>query len=238
MARGSRFDETGAIVAAIVAAGLSRDALMQATQRSGLLVAGGVLLVVLGSLLAIVMIVAVLVEQEAGETEDTIVGLLFVLVGAAQVWAGIDSIRGQRRGKILGIVLSSIGIAVSLLYLLASFTAEEVSIDAATFEIVSEPRVNAGGVAISLIGFLGYVTALVLLSVGRPLPHTAAGATVRVLDAQGEAIGNGVVTDRALGGELVVEVHHTLLDKATAVEDTQGRIRTARFDAAEASPTD
>jgi hypothetical protein len=199
------------------------------TRRSGPLIAGGVLLIVLGSLLAVIMLFGIIVSLGEDQTEDAVTAGVFVLIGATQVWSGILSVRHRRTGKVVGIVLAAIGIALSLIYLLGSFTAEKFTIDPNTFEITSESRVNAGGVAISIIGFLGYVTALVLLSVGRPRPRVELGGTVRVLDRQGEFVGEGVILDRTVAGELIVEVKQGLIGKGSAVEDAQGNILTARF---------
>ena len=139
-------------------------------RRSGPLLAGGILLVVLGGLTLLLLLLAMVgMVQSGGGPGVALWALLLLMLAGVQLWSGILAISQRALGKILGIVMGSLGVAFSLVGLIASLSArDELAFDPATFELSRTGGIEPAAVAGSIISALLYGTVVLLLALGRP----------------------------------------------------------------------
>jgi hypothetical protein len=97
--------------------------------RSGPLMAGGIVLTSLGGLLFLVAGVAVLGSLVTGESEKRfgyfVAGIFITILGAAQIWAGALAIVRRRSGKTFGLAVALLGVALGVTGIVESFVAED-----------------------------------------------------------------------------------------------------------------
>jgi hypothetical protein len=97
--------------------------------RSGPLLAGGIVLTTIGGLTILLIGVAVLGSIATGDFEENpgygVAGIGVTLFGGAQVWAGILAILRRRAGRLMGLVVAGVGVALAMGLVVEAFVAED-----------------------------------------------------------------------------------------------------------------
>lgn len=159
---------------------------MGTVQRPGNVTAAAVILIVLGSLGALLGLLYAVVGQQLtglGGLAGTAGGVVMVMAALILAFSVLEIVSGAKilklrpgGGRVMGIVLSIIGAVFMLFGLLGSFTGGESTIDPNTFEI-TQGGFSVGGFLISLILLVLYVAVAWILIKARPVfTGTAQGA--------------------------------------------------------------
>lgn len=131
-------------------------------QRPGKVTAAAVILIVLGSLASLGGVLMAAVGSEIGGLIPgatgaiMVVALLTLAFGVLEIVSGAKIIKlSPGGGRVMGIVLSIIGVVFSFLSLISSFSAGEATFDPNTFEI-TQGGFSAGSFITALIGIALY----------------------------------------------------------------------------------